>query len=193
MLSREETSSNEGRNNRKESTSSFGSGSAFGFISDDQVPKDITHEPENTSEQNISSDEIKQLSNDLPLESPFTQKGAEQTPVAREQPSVGRDMKAEKGELDIIVSNDKTDKVSDDTCYDKSKIGGENEAGGDPDSQANRSDLEIRSQTLEDLKGIIGQNLEDVSYDVSLNEDEKFELYVETLKSREKSLRLVHI
>jgi len=189
VLSREETSSNEERNNRKESTSSFGSGSAFGFISDDQVPKDITHEPENTSEQNISSDEIKQLSNDLPLESQFTQKGAEQTPVAREQPSVGRDMKAEKGELDIIVSNDKTDEVSDDTCYDESKIGGENEAGGDPDSQANRSDLEIRSQTLEDLKGIIGQNLEDVSYDVSLNEDEKFELYVETLKSREKSLR----
>ena len=186
-LSREETSSNEGRDSRKDSTSSYGSSSAFGFISDDRAPEDIVHEAESTSEQTISSE----MSNYLPLESSCAHDGVEQTPVVRERPSVGGDTVAGKDESAIIVSKSKRNNVSDDYCGDESKIGGGIEAGGDPDSRANRSDIEIQSQTLEDLKGIIGQNLEDVSYDVSLDEDEKFELYVETLKSREKSLRLV--
>ena len=181
-----------GTKKHSESIGSCESGSAFGFISEDRGLNDCRHEVE------ANSGDIMPGGGYLPFEDGSAQDETDTIACAN-----GKPIRREEETAEIVNGRLKRDTVAvcEDcgcsnevcTCANDNAEVEEKDDIGDSDIGPNRTDLGIRNETLEDLKGISGKNSEDASYDVHLDDEEKFEVYLETLKSRESSLRFVKI
>ena len=182
---KEKTLHNTIPDSRKDSVNSYESGSAFDFISDDQDLEDDGQSTETRSEKIINDDGIVLVSSYFSNENEDAQDKSGET---RENEI------AEKMVLDVKATVTEEKQLPGDVDIDNGGARTEKQRGAEkPDMPSSRRELGIRNETLEDLEGVIGNDSDDVSYDVQLDEEEKFEVYLETLKSREKSLRLVTI
>lgn len=185
--------------NREESISSYESGSLFDFISDN-------HESGKSSknENPLVRDVSKKNGDSFDKNEHLSVKNID----AKDDSDVNVKDNHEKYSLETPDTQNETNKIHDDTTEELSDLKYPKEtvitaeesshidmnSGGEETSETpeNKNDIEIRNETLQDLEGILeisGHDVSMASYDLHLDEEEKFEVYLETLKSREASLK----
>ena len=130
----------------------------------------------------------------------------------KEQESVNRELlereAMERGimdqECDSVVTNLEDHKTAKDSEVHNQQIDTSNDLQIEDSSleskqrtrnaKTKEGDIAVHDETMRDLKSVLDQGgsiSTDVSYELKLNEDEKIEIYLETLKSRETALRYV--
>ena len=199
MVATYNDSLNDGRNNRKESVSSYESGSVFDFIADDkdsaECKKEMTGE---------NGEEVVKIRDNLQERDDGGCVGGQlhidATVEVKEQPNeAGKDVGKHKvatneGIQHEMMEREETRKANNDNFSlndDEEDINSEDDDAAEANIKTKDEKIggEIRSETFQDLKDVLEKEQNDVTYEVQLDDEEKFEVYLETLKSREKALR----
>ena len=161
----------------------------------DNVPEARNLEP---NEKNISSDlsvgnskvghEEQESVNREILEQEAMERGV----VDQECDSIITNLEDHKAAKDTEVHNQQIDTSNDLRIKDSSLES--KETTGNVKTKEGDTTVSIHDETMRDLKNVLDQDGSiptDVSYELKLNEEEKIEIYLETLKSRETALRYV--